>query len=59
MQKPSACEEARMVESFQDALIVLGMGGVGLLWVLAVAGGLQLVWISIAEPLFSCIKKKG
>jgi len=48
-----------MVESFQDALIVLGMGGVGLLWVLAVAGGLQLVWISIAEPLFSCIKKKG
>ena len=58
MQKPVACEEARMVESLQDALTVLGLGGVGLLWVLATIGALQVVWISIADPLLKRIYKK-
>jgi hypothetical protein len=47
-----------MVESLQDALIVLGLGGVGVLWVLAAAGALQVVWVSMAEPLFNRLKKK-
>ncbi len=40
-----------MIDTLQEIVIVVGLAGVGLLWVGAVLGMLQVGWKSIIEPI--------
>jgi hypothetical protein len=40
-----------MVDTLQEVLIVVGVGGLGVLWAAAIVGMLQIGWSAIAGPV--------
>jgi|TARA_Y100000034_G_scaffold125658_1_gene175668 hypothetical protein len=47
-----------MIDTWQDVVIIAGMCSVGVIWVAAVVGMMQIGWKSIASPVTEWIKEK-
>ena len=47
------------MEALQTALVVVGLSGLGLLWVAATVGALGIVWDGVLAPMLSRLRRKG
>jgi hypothetical protein len=45
-----------MIEAMQNTLVIAGLTGLALLWVVAVVGSLQVAWTAAIEPLIDSIR---
>jgi len=46
------------MDTWQEVIIVVGMGSVGVIWVAAVVGMLQIGWRAFTSPLVEWLKEK-
>jgi hypothetical protein len=46
------------VDTLQEVITVVSLGGLGVLWVAAIVGMLQVGWDIIAEPIMDRLKER-
>jgi len=48
-----------MIDTLQKAVIVAGLGGLGILWTATLAGMIQIAWSSMVSPVKDLMSDKN